>query len=125
MQQHQGMLDDPLWFALEMTKNRNKTMMSHINEITEKHNHLESDRTNMLDKLREQAGTRYKTYQIINPDMSVHPLYARDAPFIEDHLRITFTRFRLSAHRLRVEMGRWSRTPAEHKNMWLQNWYTE
>ena len=115
MQQHQGMLDDPLWFALEMTKNRNKTMMSHINEITEKHNHLESDRSNMLDKLREQAGTRYKTYQIINPDMSVHPLYARDAPFIEDHLRITFTRFRLSAHRLRVEMGRWSRTPAEHR----------
>ena len=47
--------------------------------------------------------------------MSVHPLYARDAPFIEDHLRITFTRFRLSAHRLRVEMGRWSRTPAEHR----------
>ena len=36
-------------------------------------------------------------------------------PYIPDYLRITFTRFRLSSHRLRVEVGRWSRTPREER----------
>ena len=30
-------------------------------------------------------------------------------------MRITFTRFRVSSHRLRVEMGRWSRIPPEQR----------
>ena len=32
-----------------------------------------------------------------------------------DYLRITFTRFRLSSHRLRIEVGRWSRTPRDQR----------
>ena len=71
----------------------------------------------MIHKLQAKDGTRYKTYQAINPDLSVHPLYTSTncTPYIEDYLRITFTRFRLSSHRLRVEMGRWSRIPPEQR----------
>ena len=34
---------------------------------------------------------------------------------IPDYLRINFTRYRLSSHRLRVEIGRWSRTPHDQR----------
>ena len=94
-------------------------MYSHISEIMEKQDHIESDRRDyMIHKLQSKEGTRYKTYQAINPDLSVHPLYTGSSSstcYTEDYLRITFTRFRLSAHRLRVEMGRWSRIPPEQR----------
>ena len=32
-----------------------------------------------------------------------------------DYLRINFTRFRTSSHRLRIETGRWSRIPHEQR----------
>ena len=114
MQQRQGMLDDPLWFVLEMTK-ENKVMMGHLTEIMGKQDHIANNRKELTDMLKAKEGTRFKTYQVINPDMSVHPLYTNNGLYIEDHLRIAFTRFRLSAHRLRVEMGRWSRTPPEQR----------
>ena len=60
-------------------------------------------------------GTRYKTYQAINPELSVHLLYTNTSSTLFYYLRVTFTRFRLSSHRLRVEMGRWSRTPPEQR----------
>lgn len=115
MQQRHGMLDDPLWFVLEMTRKENKVMMGHLTEIVETLDNIDNDRRKMVEMIQAKEGTRYRTYQAINPDMSVHPLYTSNALYVEDHLRITFTRFRLSAHRLRVEMGRWSRTPPEQR----------
>ena len=107
------MLDDPLWCVVQLLKKENQVMYSHLSEIMEKGDHIESDRRDMIHKLQSKEGTRYKTYLAINPDLSVHPLYTSTSstPYIEDYLRITFTRFRLSAHKLRVEMGRWSRIP--------------
>lgn len=69
----------------------------------------------MIHKLLSKDGARYKTYQAINANLSVHPLYTSTipSPYIEDYLRIAFIRFRLSPHILCVEMGRWNRIPPE------------
>ena len=117
IQQRNGLLDDPLWFVLQLLKKENQVMYSHISEIMEKQDHIESDRRDLIYKLLSKDGTRYKTYQAINPDLAVHPHYTSTSctPYIEDYLRIAFTRFRLSSHRLRVEMGRWSRIPPEQR----------
>ena len=52
-------------------------------------------------------------YYCINPSSDVHCVYKMRSEFIPEHLRIAFTRMRLSSHRLRVETGRWSRLPRE------------
>ena len=61
------------------------------------------------------TATKFQTYRLLNPTLDTHPLYTKSSPTIPDYLRITFTRYRLSSHRLRVEMGRWSRTPSDQR----------
>ena len=47
-------------------------------------------------------------YKEMNPDLTVHDVYTCRHGVREDH-RISFSRFRLSAHWLAVEVGRWNR----------------
>ena len=47
--------------------------------------------------------------------MDVHPIYQDSEEPVDDYLRMAFTRFRTSSHRLRIETGRWSRTPRERR----------
>ena len=35
--------------------------------------------------------------------------------YVEERKRISFTRFRLSSHNLKIELGRWSRIPRENR----------
>ena len=66
----------------------------------------------MLWYLRHPAGaTKITTY--LN-EMTVHPVY-RTKEYIPDYKRQSFTRLRVLSHQLRVEVGRWSRTPAEQR----------
>ena len=51
----------------------------------------------------------------LNPDFAVHALYSPSAPVLPDYLRITFSRYRLSSHRLRVEIGRYQGTPHDQR----------
>ena len=52
-------------------------------------------------------------YRGINSDLSQHPVYkCLDSNEWE---RISFSRLRLSSHRLKVETGRWSRIPQEQR----------
>ena len=64
--------------------------------------------------------TQYKiiTFWTHRPtDLGGWSLYEfhEDNPVIEDSLRIAFSRFRLSAHRLRCETGRWNKVPPERR----------
>ena len=71
---------------------------------------------NMLQRCRTQyLLARGRNLRQINPDFNVHCVYRMRSHFIPEHLRIAFTRFRLSSHRLRVETGRWSRLPREQR----------
>ena len=43
-------------------------------------------------------------------------IYTKDInAFIPEYLRLSFSRVRLSAHRLKVETGRWARIPRDHR----------
>ena len=79
---------------------------------------LDNSNDHTLDKLKEQfnsaTGTRASTYRLLNPDYEVHPVYT-STEYIDEKKRITFSRLRLSSHRLKVETGRWSRIPRENR----------
>ena len=62
---------------------------------------------------RPVLATKYVTYRNkLNPDLGIHKLYT-DKLFIPDYTRVAFSRLRLMSHNLRIETGRWSRTPPE------------
>ena len=60
------------------------------------------------EKFANEQGTKAVTYRSINPGLKVHPVYLSNE-YINERARITFSRFRLSSHSLKVETGRWSR----------------
>lgn len=58
-----------------------------------------------------ESSTKYVTYRsVLNPSLSVHKVYS-SSEYIPDYIRTSFTRLRLMSHNLKVETGRWSRTP--------------
>ena len=68
----------------------------------------------MFKKVRSGA-TKLRTYTTeVNPAMSVHQIF-RTNELIEDYKRESFTRLRLMSYNLRIEVGRWSRTPAAQR----------
>ena len=72
---------------------------------------------NVARYVQESAvgANKLRTYTTeLNPAMSVHQIY-RTNEFIEDYKRESFTRLRLMSHNLRIEVGRWSRTPAAQR----------
>ena len=64
------------------------------------------------DRIKASQSSRRLRYLTINPTLSVSPVYRNCTP---EHLRLAFTRLRLGSHRLRFEMGRWSRIPPEQR----------
>ena len=52
--------------------------------------------------------SRALTHKVINPSLEVQPVYARKSKHTSEPYRIAFSRFRLDAHGLRVDTGRWS-----------------
>ncbi len=51
---------------------------------------------------------------VIVPGLDIHSVYTYPES-IHDYLRIAFSRLYLSTHCLRVETGRWTRTPREFR----------
>ena len=83
-----------------------------IHEDEDEFDFVENELAKAKDTVRNKpvSASKFQTYQALNPTLDVHPLYTTSKPTIPDYLRISFTRYRLSSHRLRVEIGRWSRT---------------
>merc|ERR1712018_465425 len=67
------------------------------------------------DTVTHGTGTKFKTYVQLNPNLSAHSLYSRKAPIIQDYLRISFSRYRVSSHRLRVETWRYKGVPHDQR----------
>lgn len=72
-----------------------------------------------LDKIRRiirentEEATKYNTYRTqLNPNLTQHPMYTTET-YVPDYKRQALTRLRLMSHNLKIETGRWSRTPAE------------
>ena len=64
---------------------------------------------------RASHATKFHTYvNELNSSMDVHSIY-RTNIFIPDYQRVSFSRIRLVSHSLKIETGRWSRIPREHR----------
>ena len=85
-----------------------------INELLSHDRFLEDGVERLKQRVSVSQKSKFITYKLMNPDLCVHSVYSRTS-IIPDHLRTWFSRFRLSSHRLRVETGRWSRTPREDR----------
>lgn len=80
----------------------------------------ESDTNPLNDDVRyvqEKATkpTKFTTYTSnLSPSMAVHEVY-RTTRFIPDYKRESFTGIKLMPHNFRIEVGRWSSTPADQR----------
>ncbi len=64
---------------------------------------------------REESSSKIAMYIKMNPQLVIHNVYESSTHYTSDHLRVSFSRFRLSSHNLRIELGRWTRTPREER----------
>ena len=92
-----------------MTEQENRTMHRYIQDLlTAPNNIIETNLSATKLRIMSSLKTKAVTYREFNPDLSIHPMYSGKT-VVDDDLRTSFTRLRLSSHRLRIETGRWSR----------------
>ncbi len=103
--------DDPIGHILRLIEREDPWMWERIKEVRLVDDHVKVGMKSLHDAVSSDVCRRSTTYKLLNPDLSVHKLYVQSSLYIQDSLRIGFTRVRLSSHRLRVETGRWSRIP--------------
>ena len=73
--------------------------------------------SHVVDRIRDSISTKCQTYNVINPNMTIHGVYTGISHYehVPEYHRTCFSQFRMSAHRLRVEMGRWQRIPHDQR----------
>ena len=62
----------------------------------------------VIDSIAGSDSSRRMTYKDINPNFIVHDIYKMKHN-VNEHHRLSFTRFRVSGHSLVCETGRWNR----------------
>ena len=115
VKERENMDDDPFMHVLRLTMSNNTTMAAYIRSLQTCPNFIDADKRARVERVRSSTRTKSATYASINPTFEIHPVYQHDVEAVDDYLRITFTRFRTSSHRLKVETGRWSRIPRERR----------
>jgi len=110
--------DEPLSRVLTICRSANTKMYQMLMYAND---YVGDPESHSLDRVRNQCiarrniSSKIETYLDMNPELSMHSMYYSPTVAVPDYLRVSFTRFRLSAHRLRVETGRWARTPREQR----------
>ena len=114
MNSRENVHGDPFMHAMKLTRANNSKVDAYIKSLGDCDDFIEADKLARINRVRSSNQTKSVTYNMINPTFDIHPIYAvREG--VEDYLRITFTRFRTSSHRLKIETGRWSRIPRERR----------
>ncbi len=104
-----NMVDDPLKFVMDLaTSTRYSTRSYVLGLLQENIDDIQLGMDKVRDDIMVSQSSRKTTYREINPDLSVHNIYVSKHT-ISEHERVCFTRFRISAHSLAVEVGRWNR----------------
>ena len=114
--ERQNMNDDPFMFVLSLTRRENRKMSKWFDDLMSGDDFVKRDSERLHDIIRTSQKTKYVTYMGINPNLMVHNVYSHAVlgdELIPEVYRISFSRMRLSSHRLRIEAGRWSRLPRE------------
>ena len=99
--------DDPFGYICRLCEQEGTGMWAEIQRIISVADHIKEGLQKLNYSITNKDGTRAETYRYMNPTLTIHPLYTKH-DFIPDSLRISFTRLRLSSHKLRIELGRWS-----------------
>ena len=109
-----SMDDDPLICTINIVLNTRYPMQRYVSElINVTVNDVEQAMNTLKLNILNSGSSRRITYREINPDLSVHDVYCTKHS-IPEIKRVSFTQFRLSAHSLAVEVGRWSRRGRGH-----------
>ena len=103
------MEDDPLIFSFVTCMENQYQTRTYVENLLHT---IVDDKTEGIRALKENilnsTSAKRMTYKEMNPDLSVHPVYVAKTS-VNEHHRVAFTRFRVSAHSLAVEAGRWNR----------------
>jgi len=70
---------------------------------------------NLKQAMTTSDSSRRKQYLSINPHLEASNFLVHSPTFIPEQDRIATTRLRLGSHHLRIETGRWSRTPLQNR----------
>ena len=111
----QDLPDDPFMYALYLTRTYNKPLADKIDTILSQPNQVQDAQLKLRERLYMSTRTKYVTYRTINYNCDVNPVYLNRDTLIPEYIRISWTRFRLSSHSLRIETGRWQRLPREQR----------
>ena len=114
LSERRDMTDDPFMHMVRITQVKNRKMSAYLEALQNCDDFVANDLSERIARVRTSQRTKSITYYAMNPTMDVHPIYQCLEP-VDDYLRMAFTRFRTSSHRLRIETGRWSRTPRERR----------
>ena len=108
-------LDEPFNYVNRICSDANTRRARFLERCRNIGNENPIDRTIELVRVRAQGATKLTTYITdMKPTMTVHPVYKTKVS-IPDYKRESFTRLRLMYYNLRVEVGRWSRTPLQER----------
>ena len=107
--------DDPFAFAVKTILNtRINTRLYVTNLLHEDRDDIRVGWDELKNNVMNSTSSRRVTYRtVMNPTLEVHPIYVTKHN-ISEHHRTAFTRFRVSAHSLAVEVGRCSRRGRGH-----------
>ena len=87
-------------------------VLAKLKNLGPKYDYCASSLEKAKINIRISDSTRRATYLTLNPELSLNEIY-KGYFNVPEFSRISFTRIRTSSHRLRIETGRWSRTPRE------------
>ena len=103
------MEDDPLVLAIQISMEHRYQTRTYIEGLLHTStSDIDEGVREMKDNILNSTSSRRLVYKEISPSLSVNSVYNAKT-HINEHHRIAFTRFRVSAHSLAVEVGRWNR----------------
>ena len=101
--------DDPLSLSIKIVlENRYQSRAFVENLIYYEVDDIAEGLREIKANISRSTSSKRVLYKEINPTLSSHPLYKAET-HVREHLRVAFTRFRVSSHSLAVEVGRWNR----------------
>ncbi len=107
------MVDGPLVFVLSLAELDNTKAWQYIRSVLNGSNFVEAKQQRLTESVQREQGSKTCTYRAHNPYVEVNGVYRYTVCVVPEYQRMVYTRFRLSAHNLRIETGPWSRVPRE------------
>lgn len=106
----------PVGRALVLAQREKSPMATYINKLLDRTataDFVSASKLDIMNRVKQSDKSRMIIYRSINSDLSQHDIYT----CLDSHERerISFSRLRLSSHRLKVETGRWSRIPQDQR----------